>query len=383
MRREQFQDGATGELARIGEGWAFVPAPLPPELAFSRELLLAVEAARGAIGELVGQARLIANADLIVHALGRREAVLSSRIEGTQTEIAEVLLHEATVGRPEDEDSDLHEVLNYVATLNVALEWHGDGRDLDLSLIKELHQRLMLGVRGRDRSPGLTRQRLVYIGSAGQGIAEARFVPPPPEQVGPLLEDLVRFLQGPAMYGPLIDSALAHYQFEAIHPFQDGNGRLGRLLIPLHLQRAGVLDRPLLYLAAYLEKRRDEYVERLLRVSTDGDWTGWVLFFLRGLEASARDAIERVRRVMEIEARYRSLVAAAAKSPMPLRMLGLVMQRLFVSVGDVMERTGTTAPTARAAIDVYVAQGILKPYRRIRGRQYWLATELLERVYED
>ena len=268
-----------GKWIPLPEGdLSFVPDPLPPEPLLSGAVLAAVESARGAVSELVGQARLVANVDLISSALARREAVLSSRLEGTQTEIVEVLLQ--TPDRPPaEEDSDLYEVLNYVDTIRLAQEWLADGRELAPPLIKDLHTRLLAGVRGTHKHPGRYRLKNVYIGNRERGFKAARFIPPPLEHVPALMDDLSTFTSGARAYGPMIDSALVHYQFETIHPFEDGNGRLGRLLIPLHLQQWGVLDRPLLYLSPYMEAHSDEYRDGLLMVSREGAWDAWISSF--------------------------------------------------------------------------------------------------------
>jgi len=312
MRREDFGLRSPGMLVpSVGDALAFLPNGLPPELTISRDLLMATEEARAAVAELTGQARLIRNINLIIRPLARREAVLSSRIEGTQTEIRELILQEAGP-EPAAEDTDVHEVLNYLATIDLAQQWFDDGRTLDKSLLKELHARLLRGVRGEEHHPGMIRTLDVYVGNRSQGFRDARFVPPPPEHVEPLLDNLVTFTRGPLAYGPLVDSAIAHYQFEAIHPFEDGNGRIGRLLIPLQLLSRGVLDRPLLYLGPYLFDHDREYRELLLAVSTRGAWNDWIMFILEAIGSSAEDARTRVGRVLALREVMRTAAESAA-----------------------------------------------------------------------
>jgi Fic family protein len=366
----------------VGGGLAFVPRALPPDIPISRDLLLATERARAAVGELTGQARLVRNLNLIIRPLARREAVLSSRIEGTQTEIRELLLQEAEP-TPPAEATDVHEVLNYLDTIELAQQWFADGRPLDKSLIKELHARLMLGVRGEDRHPGAIRASEVYIGNRALGFRGARFVPPPVEHVEPLLDNLIAFALGPDAYGALIDCALAHYQFETIHPFEDGNGRLGRLLIALQLIERRAIDRPLLYLGPYFLEHDADYRDGLLAVSTQGAWTEWIMFFLEAVRASAADARRRVERVLALRDHYQEQIIAGSNSKVPAVALELVMDRVFVSVRDVERFTHTTYPTARAAIDTLTELGILVPHGRVRGRQLWRADELLREVYES
>ena len=363
-------------------GSAFVPHPLPPELLISGRLLVAVEEARGAVSELVGQARLVANLDLVSRALARREAVLSSRIEGTQTEIVEVLLQ--TADKPAAaEDSDLFEVLNYVDTISLAREWLAEGRALGQPLIKDLHARLLAGVRGRDKQPGTYRLKNVYIGNRERGFTGARFIPPPLEHVPALMDDLITFTAGERAYGPMIDSALVHYQFETIHPFQDGNGRLGRLLIPLHLQQWGVLDRPLLYLSPYMDAHEEEYRDGLLLVSREAAWDAWISFFLEAIRATAADALARLRAIMELQSRYRALLPQGPPSKFSFPALDLVFDNVLVSVRQLKDAFATSAPTAKTIIDNFVKLGILEPYGRVGKRQMWIARELFTRVYES
>jgi Fic family protein len=386
MRREDFSDRAPGALVRLGEdgALAYIPNRLPPPIAITRDLLLAVESARGMLGELTGQARLVENLDLVTASLARREAVLSSRIEGTQTEIVEVVLQEAGARPPASEDSDLHEVLNYRATVDLATGWLTDGRALGLPFAKDLHARLLKGTRGEEKRPGALRASNVYIGSRAEGFAGARFVPPPVEHVEPLLDDLFAFIKADT-YGPLIDAAIAHYQFETIHPFEDGNGRLGRLLIPLHLQSRDVIDRPLLYLGPYLEAHSDEYRDGLFAVSTGGTWEAWIAFFLRAIRESSADALSRVDRIVSLQRTYRERLARVSSSSFAAPALDLVLRQVVVSVRDLSDRLERhpAAPTSKAVIDDLVEAKILQPFGRLRGRQYWIAREVFEAAYAD
>ena len=375
-----------GKWIPLPEGdLSFVPDPLPPEPLLSGAVLAAVESARGAVSELVGQARLVANVDLISSALARREAVLSSRLEGTQTEIVEVLLQ--TPDRPPaEEDSDLYEVLNYVDTIRLAQEWLADGRELAPPLIKDLHARLLAGVRGTHKHPGRYRLKNVYIGNRERGFKAARFIPPPLEHVPALMDGLSTFTSGARAYGPMIDSALVHYQFATIHPFEDGNGRLGRLLIPLHLQQWGVLDRPLLYLSPYMEAHSDEYRDGLLMVSREGAWDAWISFFLEAIRATATDALERVKAIMELQSRYRALLPKGPPSKFSFPALDLIFDNVLVSARQISDAFSTSDPTARTIIDNFVRLGILELYGTVgrrQKRQMWIARELFTRVYES
>lgn len=382
MRCEDFTPEAPGELVQISDGWAFVPAPLPPDILPAWGILHAVEHARGALSELVGLARRIQNLNLVLGPLTRREAVLSSRIEGTHTEIEEVLRAQAEPDRDVAEDSDLFEVLNYLRALTRGQDWVDDGRPVNLTFIRGLHEVLLEGVRGQDKHPGAFRTRQVYIGDHVRGLRDARFVPPPPEQVPPLIDNLVQTLNIPSPYGPLIDSAIMHYQFEAIHPFEDGNGRIGRLLVPLYLQAVGVLDRPLLYLSPYFEAHRDDYLDHLLRVSTRGAWDRWIAFFLDAVRIASNDACLRVQRMLDLDARYRELVRGQ-RSRIIWPALDYVMTNVYVTVGALAVYTKSTYPTARTAIAILEAIGILAPSGRMHGAQEWVAGALLDQVYRS
>lgn len=383
MLQADFGASSPGTLVDISEGGlAFIPNPIPPEVKFTRELLVAAEAARGAVGELVGHARLIANVDLVVQALARREAVLSSKLEGTHTTVVEVLMHEAA-GGPSLEDSDLHEVLNYLRTIELATSWLAEGRRVGPPFVADLHARLLQGVRGADRNPGGLRRKNVFIGDRVRGLAGARFVPPPVEHVEPLIEDLFNFTRNGTTFGPMIDCAIAHYQFETIHPFEDGNGRLGRLLIPLHLMDWGVLDRPLLYLGPYLEEHADEYRDGLLRVSQSGDWSSWLVFFLGAIHHAALDGLARASRIVELQRDYRMRVSAELNSRYVLPALEAVFESVVVSVSQIEEATHATAPTAKKLIDAFTDLGILRLAHRQSGKQFWIASELLDEAYSD
>lgn len=359
-----------------------MPFPLPPGLESSIDLLRAAERARGVLGELVGHARLIANIELVTRALSLREAVLSSRMEGTETTVAEVLIQEATKAIAA-EDTDLHEVNNYLRTVQLAEEWLRDGRQVRVPFVKDLHARLLRGVRGEERNPGGLRRKNVYIGARHLGLSGARFVPPPVEHVESLIEELFGFTSGERTYGPLIDCAIAHYQFETIHPFEDGNGRLGRLLIPVHLIDWGVMDRPLLYLGPFFESHSDEYRDGLLAVSRYGAWNAWVVFFLNAIHDTAADALVRATRIVELREDYRRRVTTSVNSKYAFTALDRVFQSVAVSAGLIQEATGTTAPTARRIIDAMVHAGILRLDERIGGTQYWVASELLSEVYAE
>lgn len=379
MDRADFSSAQQEHLVEIPGGVAFVPPPIPVNLALPRYLVLKNGDARGALGELVGQARRM-EASLLVAPLRRREAVLSNVIEGTYTQVEDVLLGEAA-GEVAKADVETTEVIQTVETIEIGQRWLEEERPLSVSLILELHAALLRHARGERRKPGEFRQVQVFLGSMGGTIESARYVPPPWEQVRPLVEDLVGFLAGPPTYGALVDAALMHYQFEAIHPFEDGNGRLGRALIPLFLTARGTTEKPMLYLGAFFAANRDQYIQLLGDVSKHGRWLDWIEFFLEGANDEATNANHRLRRVDHLLEKYRARIAAATRSASPLLALNLVIERVFVSVGDVATATGVSVPTARSAIGVLEEVGLLQHGPRVRGKQLWVAREVLDELY--
>lgn len=271
---------------------AFVPPPLPPELTFDSDLMAALSGADRAVGELSGIGRTLPSAALLTHSMVRREAVLSSRIEGTQATMSDLVLFEL---QPQQAGhSDVQEVHNYVSALEHVL----DPRrrlPLSLSLLREAHAILLTGVRGGYANPGEFRRSQNWIGAPGCVLDTAAYVPPPPERLWECLDAFEKYLHAAHHLPPLVTIACLHYQFEAIHPLVDGNGRLGRLLVTLLLVEWGILPAPLLDLSASLEPRRDEYYARLMAVSTQGDWRGWVAFF-SGRARAAGGGCARPRR---------------------------------------------------------------------------------------
>lgn len=379
MDRKEFSPPQEQWLVDISGGIAFVPPVLPPDLALPRSLVLKDGDARGALGELVGQARRM-EASLLVAPLRRREAVLSNVIEGTYTQVADVLLGEAAGVTP-DSPSETTEVIRTVEAIELGQKWLEEGRPLGVGLILELHAALLRHSRGDSKHPGDLRRAQVFLGTAGGNLATARYVPPPAEQVRPLLENLASFTEAAPVYGALIDAAVAHYQFEAIHPFEDGNGRLGRALIPLFLMSRGVMERPVLYLGGYFAAHRDEYIELLGNVSKRGEWDAWIEFFLAGCVEESRGADLRLRRVEELVSKYRSRIQQSARSATPLIALEAVVERVYVSVSDIAGHTSTSVPTARHAIGTLEEVGLLRPGPRVRGKQFWVAQEVLDELY--
>lgn len=365
-----------GRYIRQPTGYrAFIPAPLPPQppLKLTGEIATLLSTADRALGRLDGSVLTLPNPDLFVFMYVRKEAVLSSQIEGTQSSLQDLLSAEAQLfdlGLPRDVD----EVLNYVRAMN-----HGLARLAELPvsvrLIREIHAQLMEGVRGSRLQPGELRTSQNWIGPAGCTLATATFVPPPHHEVAQALSGLERFLHDPDTLPPLIKIALAHVQFETIHPFLDGNGRVGRLLITFLLTECGVLHKPVLYLSHYFKQHRQAYYEHLQAVREHGDWESWLAFFLRGVIDVAGEAAGTARRILQLREQHRATITghlgrAAGNGH---RVLESLFDRPIVSVANVQQLTGTTFAAANTLVSRLVQHGVLQEmtgYARNRRFRY-------------
>ncbi len=357
---------------------AFVPAPLPPEppVRMTAELQTLLSSADRALGRLDGSIETLPNPNLFVLMYVRKEAVLSSQIEGTQSSLQDVLAAEAKV-LTSTLPKDVDEVINYVGAMSYGLERL---RELPISvrLIKEIHERLLQGVRGAQLTPGELRRSQNWIGPGGCSLNEAAFVPPPPHVVPEALGDLETFLHSSSDLPQLIQIGLAHAQFETIHPFLDGNGRVGRLLITFLLCQREILLKPVLYLSHYFKQNRSEYYERLQAVRDKGDWEGWLAFFLRGVGVVSKEATETARRILALREEHRAAVTSrlgrtAANGHLVLEHL---YRRPILSVSDVRDRTGTSYAAANDLVSRLAETGILheitgqKRNRRFRYQPY-------------
>lgn len=355
--------------------YAFLPNQLPPSLELGSALSLQIESAVQALGRLDGLGSLLRNPYLLIRQFLRREAVASSRIEGTVTSLRDLAVYEDSDEPPPLAD-DFQEVLNYVRALERGLEMLPD-RHISATFIRELHAVLMSGVRGQDKHPGSYRQTHVYIGHDGTGVSGARFVPPPAFDIPALMHDLERVILKPPQLPRLVLIAIIHYQFETIHPFEDGNGRIGRLIISLLLQSWGLLERPLLYLSDYFERERRAYVDGLSAVSQQGAWDEWISLFLEAVRFQANDAVQRAQELLELREEYRQGYQARGL----VRAL-TVIDRLFeapsISVRQLADQLGIHFSTAQSVVSTLEEDGVLKEVTgRKRNRRY-LATGILD-----
>ncbi|MDA8120957.1 MAG: Fic family protein [Deltaproteobacteria bacterium] len=337
-----------GKKVRCPGGYlAFAPDPLPPELDWTPILVSALSDADRLIGRLAGEGGKLPNPHLLMRPFLAREAVLSSRIEGTQATLGELLADEAgaSVKRSPHE---LREVANYVAALEYGLR-RLKKLPLSLRLIREVHGKLMTGVRGNVATPGEFRRSQNWIGQAGSTPATATYIPPPPAEMKECLADLERFLHETVL-PPLVQVALAHYQFEAIHPFLDGNGRVGRLLITLFLVERGILPTPLLYLSAFFEATRREYYDGLRGVSERGEWERWLGYFLNGVARQSEDALGRAERINRRLSAWR-LGIAGISSRTPALLLERLSANPFQTVNKAALEMGMAFTTVQRAME--------------------------------
>ncbi len=360
---------------------AFIPAPLPPEppIAYSGELQTLLSTADRDIGRLDALACLLPNPDLFVAMYVRHEAVLSSQIEGTQSTLEDVLAFEADAVR-DDTPKDVTEVVNYVRAMNHGLQ-RLDTLPLSLRLLREIHGELMSGVRGGDKSPGEFRTSQNWIGGSGSTLRDASFIPPPPNELMAALGQLEMFLHTARGEVPLlVRCALAHAQFETIHPFLDGNGRVGRLLVTLMLCEDGALSRPLLYLSLYLKAHRAEYYDRLTAIRSHGHWEQWLAFFLRGVSLTARAATQTAQDIVALRDAHRSTVAKNAKA---LALLDHLLRQPTVSIKRVVQLLGCTAPTANKLVREMEGRGWLRELTGYGRNRLWRYQPYVDLFHRD
>lgn len=378
MRPDDFQPAFRDRCRKTLGGYhAFVPFTLPPELPLDWPLANLLTEAGQAIAGLSGAGQLLPNPHLLIRPYLRREAILSSRIEDTHAGLDELILYEKTATE-EERTPDVREVHNYIAALEAGLQRL---RELPVStrLILELHHLLMSNVRGGDASktPGAYRRSQNWIGPPGCTLAEATFVPPPPEEIGPAMAAWERFLHAEVAIPDLIKAALLHYQFEAIHPFLDGNGRIGRLLVTLYLCDRGLLSQPLLYLSGFFDETRSDYYRLLLEVSTQGNWRGWVEYFLRGVRQQAERARRDTQHILDRREHYQGVLRTGKRVPREAhRMLDQIFASPILGISSYAREVGESYYNVQRAVNFWVRAGLLREFTGRRRNRLYLAREL-------
>ena len=377
--RGQIAQKPSGVWQNTGKGYkAFNPNPLPPVINWSPSLIRAMSDADSRLGKLAGEGRRLPNPYLLIRPFIRREAVLSSRIEGTQSTLGELLAAEAGVAVTRSPD-DLREVGNYVAALEYGLK-RLKSLPLSLRLVRELHAKLMDGVRGYHATPGDFRRSQNWIGEPGCALAQASYVPPVHEVMMDHLSAWENFLHEDSL-PPLVQAALMHYQFEAIHPFLDGNGRVGRLLIIVLLCQRDVLPLPLLYLSAFFEATRRDYYDRIRAVTEHGEWERWLHYFFNGVARQSEDAVSRAERINALLEKWR-MQAASDSSPASLRLLELIASNPYVTPKNAEEKLDVAYNTAADAIRRLERRGILHKVGDSRRDRVFCATGILDILEE-
>jgi Fic family protein len=371
MDPKDFQDSTAGKVVRTPKGyWTFIPNHLPPIIQWSPALISAVGVAERSVGKLDSLTSTLPSPNILVRPFVHREAVLSSRIEGTQASLGDVYVYEATQLSYLEPTSDVREVHNYVMALDYGLERLGS-LPVSLRMIREIHAVLMEGVRGDHLTPGEFRRSQNWIGSPGSTPETARFVPPPIDEMHTALDLMEKFIHATSDMPPLVRNALIHYQFEAIHPFLDGNGRVGRLLTILLLIEAGLLSEPWLYLSAYFEAHRSAYYDHLLAVSQRGEWENWLFFFLEGIEDQAMDAIARIERLQILMRTYNERLSDERAIERLMHAVNVLFERPILSIRQLEAAMGVPYRTAQRYIEKLELLGILREVTgRSRNRLY-------------
>jgi len=383
-----------GRWKRCPGGYsAYLPEPLPPDLVWTPDLVRSLSDADHLIGRLAGEGGRLPNPHLLMRPFIRREAVLSSRIEGTQATLGELLEAEAGASVERSPD-DLREVANYVAALEYGIK-RLDRLPLSLRLVRELHERLTKGVRGERAAPGEFRRSQNWIGAPGCTLAQASYVPPPPTELMDRLGAWERFLHERGT-PPLVQAALAHYQFEAIHPFLDGNGRVGRLLITLFLVERGILPTPLLCLSAFFEATRRDYYDLLRAVSVRGEWEPWLVYFLNGVARQSEDALSRAGRINGLLEAWRIDVGRLSPGPrgrrpaapggrpteIPSRLLDLVAANPFITINKAAAQLKVAYTTAQRGIEKLERLGIVRQANKTKRDRVYCAKAIFDILEE-
>jgi len=376
-----------GKYFRQPSGYrAFVPEPLPPrpELALTPGLLILLGETDRALGRLDGMAENLPDVDLFVSMYVRKEAVLSSQIEGAQASLTDILQFEADAPH-RDLPGDVSEVYQYVRAMKFGLR-RMQRLPLSLRLIREIHGELLRGARGSSKAPGEFRRTQNWIGPQGCTLRNASFIPPASAEMMEALGDLERFIHSSSLAPALVKCALVHGQFETIHPFLDGNGRVGRLLITFMLCAEGILKRPLLYLSLFLKQRREEYYRRLMEIREKGDWEGWTEFFLLGVRDVSLQATGLARTILELQRRHRTLVETRVPGSVAgLRLLELLFQHPVISPAQAMRALAVSAPTAYHLLDQFQDLRLVKELtgkQRNRFFAYQPYLDLFDRIEE-
>lgn len=365
----------------------FIPKVLPPTFTYDHEMFMLLAKAERSVGELKGRGSELENPHILIRAYLKREAVLSSKIEGTLASLEDLNVQEAVgaIDAKSAEHMRLKEVINYVVALESALEQiRSSGKRVGIGMLKEAHKKLMTNVRGGDKRPGKIRNRQNWIIKTQGTIQEIIYTPPPPEEVSALLGNLKEFLRGDDMDMPtLIRCAVAHYQFEAIHPFSDGNGRVGRLLLPLILCEKGIMPEPLLYLSAYFDEHHDQYYNGLLAVSQKSEWCNWIKFFLKAFIEQADETLHSIRKLSALNKKYKSMLLEKNSSGNAVLLVDRLFSNPYITIPAASQFLGITYPSAKNAIMALVESHILVQTNILHRSKIFVASEVEQTIGVD
>jgi len=388
MDPEKFRSSPTGKLVKCtnkdGDFWAFVPNPLPPEITLDVELVNRLSVADRKIGMLAGLAQNIPNPKLLLAPLLRREALLSSRIEGTYTTFSDLYAFEAQQLRiPLDNPDKIVrannalEVTNYIKSMEYGLE-RLKSFPMSKRLIQELHRLLLTGVRGEDRTPGEFRRIQNAIGSRDDTLQEARFVPPPVPEMHETLDKLEVYVNAEHQCPPLFRLAFIHYQFETIHPFLDGNGRIGRLIIPLLIDLWKLLPFPMLYLSVFFDQNRDIYYDRLVAISEKGAWREWLLFFLDGVVQESEDTLNLINQILSLQTKWKKQLQVRQTSANLLLLVDHLFVQPIVTIPQVAEKVGLTWRAAKNMVERLEEEKIIEQEPRLERTRVYVARDIIK-----
>ena len=384
MNPENFRNSSAGKCIRsIGKHpyWCYVPNPLPPQIDLDWGLANLLSEANIKLGELSGAGQLLPNPHLLIGPFIRREAVMSSRIENTQSGLDQLFLFEVDKAE-KPEMPDVQELANYVDAMEYGIK-RMQKLPVSSRLICEMHEILMRGVRGEHATPGLMRTTQNWIGEPGCTLMDATYVPPQVPEMKECFSELERYIHSKVKEPPLIQCALVHYQFEAIHPFIDGNGRIGRLLIILMLMEKEILSQPLLYISDYLELHRDTYYELLLEVGQQGDWNNWITFFLKGICKQSEDALLTIQRLLALREQYRELTLGTRVPKVVNTLVEHLFSTPLVSVSKLAKEWNEIFTTVQRGADYLVEKGILREMTGQQRNRLFIADDILNIIMTE
>lgn len=360
----------------LGEQYnVFIPDPLPPKIKFDDELVLILSKAEEKLGKLSGIGLTLPSPNLLIIPYLRKEAIMSTRIEGTRISLQEVLLSEAK--EEEEKTPDAREVVNYINTVNYALKQIEES-PIDLGLIRNMHKILMKGVRGNEMAPGEFRLVQNWIGSKLSKVSEATFVPPNPEEVPKLMKQLIDYLNTEHPVPVLVRCALMHYQFETIHPFCDGNGRIGRSLITVYLCKKKKIIKPLLYISEFFEKYKTQYNELLLKTGETGEFEEWIKFFLKAVEVQSDDALSRAHKLLTLREEYRKKILNETQTADILKIIDSLFSNPFITIAKATKISEVSYPTAKKYIHKLIEHEILTETKRLQREKTYVSHEIYE-----